>query len=78
MARRRILRDPLDSALEHYTAIMSVWMKLHNYCIKEDSVRGKGGWDVLNDALSPQERTEVEVDYGRYFEEMRAAHRAAQ
>ena len=77
VARCRILRDRLDFGLEHCTAIMSVAMKLHNYCIAEDSARGRRGWDILNDALSPQERTEMEIDQGRYIEEMRAVHRAA-
>lgn len=77
IARWRILRDRLDFSLDHCTAIMSVAMKLHNYCIEPDSGRGRRGWDVLNDALSPQERTEVELDQGRYVEEMRNSHRAA-
>ena len=77
VARWRILRDHLDFALGHCTAIMSVSMKLHNYCIEEDSLRGRRGRDVLNEALSPQERTEVEIDQVRYVEEMRADHRAA-
>ena len=77
VARWRILRDRLDFGLEHCTAIMPVAMKLHNYCIAEDSARGRRGWDILNDALSPQERTEMEIDQGRYIEEMRAVNRAA-
>ena len=56
------MRDCIYFAVEHCKAIMSFCMKLHNYCIKEDSVRGKRGCDVLNDALSPQERREVELD----------------
>ena len=77
VAKWRILRDRLDFSLQHCTSIMSVCMKLHNFCIKEDSVRGKRGWDVHYDALSSQERAEVEVDEGRYVEEMRSAHRVA-
>ena len=56
---------------------MSVAMKLHNYCIAEDNARGRRGWDILNDALPPQERTEVKIDQCRYVKEMRAVHRAA-
>ena len=77
VARWRLLRDRLDFGLEHCMAIMSVAMKLHNYCITEDSARGRRGWDILNDELSPQERTEMEIDQCRYIEEMRAVHRAA-
>ena len=52
VARWRILRDRLDFGLEHCAAIMSVAMKLHNYCIAEDSVRGRRGWDILYDSHS--------------------------
>ena len=77
VARRRILRDRLDFSLEHCTAIMLVAMRLHHYCIEKDNARGRRGWDVLNDALSVQERSEVELDRGRYVQEMRTSHRAA-
>ena len=62
VTRWRILRDRLGFRLKHCTAITSVAMKLHNYCIAEDRARGRRGWDILNDALSPQEGPEVEID----------------
>lgn len=43
IARWRILRDRLDFSLEHCTSIMAVCMKLHNFCITENSIRGRRG-----------------------------------
>ena len=66
VARWRILRDHLDLSLEHCTSIMSVCMKLHNFCIEKDILQRKRGLDVLNDAPSFQEQEEVEFDQRRY------------
>ena len=50
---------------------MSVAMKLHNFCIQEDSDRGRRGWDGVNSALCQAELASLDVDQGRYVRELR-------
>ena len=43
-ARWRLFQDRLNFSLRHCANIMSVCMKLHNYCIQQDGKRGKRSW----------------------------------
>ena len=74
-ARWRLLRVRLNFSLRHFSNIMSVCMKLHNYCVKEDGERGRRSWDGITDSLLPRERAELDMDRGRFIREMKYLNR---
>ena len=74
-ARWSLLRDLLNFSLGHCANIMSVCMKLHNFCIEEDGKRGIRSWDGFNDSLSAGELAELDMDRGRFVREMRVLNR---
>ena len=74
-ARWRLLRDRLNFSLRHCSNIMSVCMKLHNYCVEEDSEHGRRSWDGVKESLLPGERAELEIDRDRFIREMKELNR---
>ena len=77
MARWRILGDGLQFSLNHCSTIISVAMKLHNFCIGEDTERGRKGWEGVNRSLYPGKLAALEADQGRYVRELRRCNREA-
>ena len=74
-ARWRILRDRLNFSLRHSAHIMSLAMKLHNFCIEKDGVTCRRSWESVNETLQPQELAELDADRGRFVREMRELNR---
>ena len=77
MARLRIVRDGLQFSLKNCLTIISVAMKLHNFCIGEDAERGRRGWEGVYRSIYPGELAALEADQGRYVRELRRCNREA-
>lgn len=55
VARWRILCNGLNFSVKRCTTVISVVMKLHNFCLQEDRMGGRvlRGWDGVIDCLLP-------------------------